>query len=61
MNRPTLPSAPSRLALAAALALGAPAAFAQTATTQEQLLQRVVQLARELDGVKAELQQRKDA
>ena len=61
MPRPTLSLAPSRLALAAALALGASAAFAQTATPQEQLLQRVEQLARELERVKAELQQLKNA
>jgi len=53
------PSSISRLALAAALALGAPAAFAQA--TQEQLLQRVEQLAQELERVKAELQQMKQA
>ncbi|MDG0832566.1 hypothetical protein EXH51_07415 [Pelomonas saccharophila] len=52
----------SRLALAAALALGAPAAFAQSQSpTQEQLLQRVELLARELERVKAELQQLRQA
>lgn len=56
---PLLPAAPlSRLAVAAALTLGASTAFAQTqAPTQEQLLQRVELLARELERVKAELQQ----
>lgn len=53
---------PSTLALAAALALGAPAVFAQTQSpSQEQLLQRVELLARELERVKAELQQLKQA
>ena len=56
MNFPS----PTRLALAAALALGAASTYAQSAApTQEQLLQRVEALARELERVKAELQQMK--
>jgi hypothetical protein len=52
----------TRLALAAALALGAASAFAQSAApSQEQLLQRVEALAQELERVKAQLQQMKDA
>ena len=45
---------PTRIALAAALTLGAAAVHAQTATTQEQLLQRVEALAQELALVKAQ-------
>lgn len=58
-----LPAAPlSRLALAAALTLGAATAFAQTQPpNQEALLQRVELLARELERVKAELQQLRQA
>jgi hypothetical protein len=47
----------TRLALAAALAVGASSAFAQAAPTQAQLLLRVDALARELEQVKAQLQQ----
>ena len=51
---------PTRIALAAALTLGAATEHAQTATTQEQLLQRVEALAQELARVKAQLQQMQD-
>ena len=52
---------PARIALLAALALGAGTVYAQTApTTQEQLLQRVEALAQELARVKAQLQQMQD-
>ena len=51
---------PTRIALAAALTLGAATVHAQTATTQERLLQRVEALAQELARVKAQLQQMQD-
>jgi len=58
----THPSSLSRIALAAALALGASTvAHAQAAPTQEQLLQRVEALAQELERVKVQLQQIKEA
>ncbi|MEE8617442.1 MAG: hypothetical protein V3T11_19800, partial [Roseateles sp.] len=65
MHRPTCPVPLSRLALVAALAINASSALGQTQpqnpSAQEQLLQRIDLLARELERVKAELQQLKQA
>lgn len=65
MHRPTCPVPLSRLALVAALAINASSALGQTQpqnpSAQEQLLQRIDLLARELERVKAELQQIKQA